>query len=63
MGILTYDFDWLFFTHCLTSFFSINHLHLYAVFGSISSNTDKVLSANPFANVFVCGRDLSKQFC
>ena len=39
---------------CLTSFSSIDHfLRLYAVFGSISSNIDQVLSTNPSANVFV----------
>ena len=30
--LLTYVFDWLYFTQCLTSFSSINHLHLYAWF-------------------------------
>ena len=50
-----YVFDWLYFTHRLTSF-SINHLlHLYArAFDSISSNMDEVLSINPSA-VFVFG--------
>ena len=28
----SYVFDWLYFTQCLTSFSSINHLHLYAWF-------------------------------
>ena len=40
----------------LTSFSSINHLlRHYAVFVSISSNIDEVLSINPSANVFVFG--------
>ena len=46
----------LYFTQCLTSFSSINHLlHHYAVFDSISSNIHEVLSINPPANVFVFG--------
>ena len=33
LRILTYVFDWLYFTHCLTSFFSIDHLfRLYVRF-------------------------------
>ena len=40
----------------VTSFSSIDHLHhFYAVFDSISSNIDEVLSINPFANAFVFG--------
>ena len=47
----------LYFTQCLTSFSSINHLlPRYArFFYSISSNIDEVLSINPSANVFVFG--------
>ena len=42
----------LYFTHCLASFSSINHLlRHYARF----SNIDEVLSINPSANVFVFG--------
>ena len=40
-------FNWLYFTQCLTSFSSIDHL--------ILSNIDKVLLINPSANVFVFG--------
>ena len=41
---------------CLTSFSSIDHLFgLYAVFYSLSSNIDEVLSINPSANVFIFG--------
>ena len=55
LQILTYVFNWLYFISC-TSFFSINHLlHLCAVFHSISSNIDKVLSINPSDNVFAFG--------
>ena len=51
-----YVFDWLYFTQCLTSFSSIDHLlQLCAVFDSISSNIDEVLLSNPSANVFVFG--------
>ena len=50
----SYVFDWLYFTQCLTSFSSINHLlHLCVVFHSISSNIDDVCSINPSANLFV----------
>ena len=56
LQIHTYVFDWLHFTQCLTSFSSIGHLHcLCAVFDSISSNIDEVLSINPSANVFYFG--------
>ena len=52
-----YVSNWLYFTQCLTSFSSINHLLcLHArFFNSISSNIDEVLSINPSANVFVFG--------
>ena len=51
----SYVFDWLYFTQCLTSFSSIDHLlHLFMVFDSYSSNTDEVLLINPSA-VFVFG--------
>ena len=53
--ILTYVFDWLDFTHCHPSFSCIDHLCLYAVFSSISSNIDEVLSINPSTNVFFFG--------
>ena len=54
MQILTYVFDWLCFTRCLISFSSIDHLFdLCAVFDSISSNINEVLSINPSANFFV----------
>ena len=46
-----------YFTQCLTSFFSIDHLlPQYAwFFDSISSNIDEVLSNNPSPDVFVFG--------
>ena len=50
LKILTYVFDWLYFTQCLTAFSSLR-----MVFDSISSNVDEVLSINPYANVFVFG--------
>ena len=54
--ILTYVFDWLYFTLCLTSSSSTDHLfHLDPQFNSISSNIDEVLSINSSANVFVSG--------
>ena len=56
LSILTYVFDWLFFTQCLTSSSSINHLlHLYAQFLILFHLTNEVLLTNPFANVFVFG--------
>ena len=57
MEILTYIFDWLFFTQFLTSFSSIENLleSLCMVFDFISSNIYEVLSINPSANVFVFG--------
>ena len=58
LQILIYVFDWLYFTQCLTSFFSIDnvlHSALCTVFYSISSNIDEVLSINPSANIFVFG--------
>ena len=56
LQILTYVFDWLYFTQCLISFSSIDHLlQLCAVFHSISSNINEILSIKPSANVFVYG--------
>ena len=55
LQILTYVFNWLYFTQCLTSFSSIDHhLSPYALFDSISCNIDEVLSTNASA-VFVFG--------
>ena len=53
LQILTYVFDWLYFTQCLTSFSCIDHLlHRYTYFfDSISFNIDEVLSINPSAIV------------
>ena len=47
-------FDRLYFTQCLTTFFSIDHLlRLYVRFLILfHSNLDEVLSINPSANVF-----------
>ena len=54
LWILTYVFSWLYFTQCLTSFSSINHLLcLYAWF--FDANIDEVLSINRSTNVFVFG--------
>ena len=53
LQILTYFFDWLYLTQCLISFSSIDHPCLCAVFDSISSIIDEVLSINP------CGNKLS----
>ena len=49
MWVLTYVFDWLYFTWCLFFFLDRDHdlFHLYAVFFSISSNINEVLSINP----------------
>ena len=56
LQILASVFDWLYFTHCLTSFSFIDLLlFLCTVFDSISSNKDAVLSINPSDNVFVFG--------
>ena len=57
LRILTYAFDWLYVTQCLTSLSSINHLLclLCTVFGSISSKIDESLSINPSDNVSVLG--------
>ena len=56
LQILTYVFDWLFLTQCLTPFPSINHLLcLCAVFDSISSNIDEVLSISASAIIFLFG--------
>ena len=54
---LTYVFDWLYFTHCLTFYCSIEHLlqSLCTVFYFISSNIDEVLSINSSANLLVFG--------
>ena len=49
LQILTYVFDLLYFTQCLTC------SSLCTVFDSISSNIDEVLSINPSANVFIFG--------
>ena len=56
LQILTYVFDWLYFT--LSYFFFLNRSpssSLCMVFDSISSNIDEVLLINPSANVFVFG--------
>ena len=57
LRILTYVFDWLYFTQCLNFFFLYrSHTsYLCTVFDSISSNIDDVHSINPSANVFVFG--------
>ena len=55
LQILTYDFDWLYFTQCVTSLSSINHLLCrYAKF-LLLVHIDEVLSINPSATVFVFG--------
>ena len=46
-------FDWLYFTQCLTSFSSINHLRSLCMV--ISPNIDDFLLINPSTNVFVFG--------
>ena len=52
LQILIYVFDWLYFTQCLNSFSSIDHLlHLCARFLILFYLTDEVLSINPSANV------------
>ena len=53
--ILTYVFDWLYFTQCITPFFLYwsPSLSFWMVFDSILSNIDAVLLINPSANVFV----------
>ena len=56
LQILTYVFDWLYFT--LSYFFFLYQSpssFLFMVFNSISSNIDEVLFINPSANVFVFG--------
>ena len=56
MHILTYVFNWLYFTQCLTSFSSQSSaLSLCTVFHFISSNIDEVLSINASANIYVFG--------
>ena len=54
LQILTYVFDWLYFTvsYFFFLYWSLSS-SLCTVFGSISSNIDQVLSTNPSANVFV----------
>ena len=55
--ILTFVFDWLYFTQCLTSFFflSITFLAFMHGFWFYFINIDEGLSINPSANVFVFG--------
>ena len=59
LRILTYVFDFdSYFTQCLTSFSSIDHLfrryaRFLTLFTVFLSNTDKVLSINPSANVYL----------
>ena len=55
LRILTYVFDCLYITQCLTSFSSIDHLFLSlcTVFDSFSYNIDEVLSTSPSANMFI----------
>ena len=46
----------IYFTRCLTSFSSIDHLlYRYTVFDSISSNVGEILLINQFANAFLFG--------
>ena len=54
LQILTYVFDWLYFTvsYFFFLYWSLSS-SLCTVFGSISSNIDQGLSTNPSANVFV----------
>ena len=54
LQILTYAFDWLYSTQCLTFFFLYrsSSSSLCPIFDSISSNIDDVLSINPSA-VFI----------
>ena len=54
LQILTYVFDWLYSTQCLTFFFLYrsSSSSLCTIFVSISSNIDDVLSINPSA-VFI----------
>ena len=57
LQILTYIFNWLYFTHCLPSFSSIDHLLCLCAqfFVLLLSNIDEVLLINPSTNVFVFG--------
>ena len=57
LQILTYVFDLLYFTQCLTSFslYLSPSLSLCMAFDSILSNIDEVLWINPSADVFVFG--------
>ena len=53
---LTYVLDWLYFTQCLTSFSSIDHLlRICTRLLILFHITDEVLSINPSANAFVFG--------
>ena len=54
LQILTYVFDWIYFTQYLTSFlFSSRSSSLSTVFDSISSNIDVLI--NPSADVLILG--------
>ena len=55
MQILTYVFEWLYFSQCLTSFSSMDYLPLYPRFLILFHLTyiDEILLINPSANVFV----------
>ena len=54
LQILPQVFNWLYLTRCLTSFSSIEHLlRLSAVFYSMSSNIDEVLSIEPSALIYL----------
>ena len=54
LQILTYVFDWIYFTQYLTSFlFSSPSSSLSTVFDSISSNIDVLI--NPSADVLILG--------
>ena len=55
LQILIYVLNWFYIIKCLTSFSSIYHHCLYAVFYAISSKIDEVLLIKPSANVFVFG--------
>ena len=56
LWILTYVFNWLYFSQCLTSFSSSDHLLcLCAQFFILFHVTNYVLSINPSTNVYVFG--------
>ena len=55
MEILTYVFDWLYFNQCLTSFSSIDYLHLYAWFLILFDLPKMRFLISPSANGFVFG--------